>query len=114
MSSPVGEKSIDLSPSGLFPNKETAAQDEKCLIISKVYQQMLEKCDMTSVNQEILREDAAKRYSFLSEESKLALYQVDHGAFMLYQRGVKPETAKEYYSHRLTESDAQKWQIHIV
>ena len=113
MSSSVGEIQFDLTPAGLFPNKETATQDNKCVIISRIYQEMQQKCDMSSVTQEIIMQDAANRYEFLSNESLLSLPQADHGAFLLYQQGVDVETAKEYFSLRLCESDARKWSIVI-
>ncbi len=109
MSSATTDVSLDLTPKGLFPKIETAATDPKCVVISEVMQQMTKNSDMSSVTQQTLQEHAAKRYTDLSQESRLSLPDADHRAFLLYQKGVASETAQKYYSFRLSEADAKKW-----
>lgn len=110
MSAPIN-KNLNLTPAGLFPGKQGAAEDKKCLIISKLYQEMTAILQMPNITQNELITNAQKRYEFLSTEQRLSLPDADHKAFMLFQMGVNHETAKEYYSFRLSENDAKSWQI---
>ncbi len=111
MSSPIRDTEFNLTPTALFPAKPEAASDEKCVIISKVIQDLATSCNMTGVTQEVLNNDANDRYVYLSREEKLSLPSADHAAFSLYKRGVSIENAKEYYSIRLTADDASHWII---
>lgn len=105
---------LDLTPKGLFPNKEDAAQNSKCIIIAEVIQQLTKTSDLSAVTQTDLRNHAEKRYVDLSQENRLSLHDVDHKAFLLYQKGILVETAKKYYSFRLSEVDAKKWEIAVL
>jgi len=109
MCSPVNKSSFNVTPSGLFPDKAEASQDKKCLIISKVIQEIIKSCDMTHVTQDVLNDNAKSRYEYLSKEEKLQIYQVDHAALVMYRNGFTKETAKEYYSFRLSEKDSNRW-----
>ncbi|MEC7838874.1 MAG: hypothetical protein VX777_02405 [Chlamydiota bacterium] len=111
MSSSVENKALDFTPCGLFPSMKTADKDPKCLVISKVYEEMLSNRNTASISQQTLREDAAKKYSYLSEEGELTIYQVDHAALTMFLNGVTAATAKQYFSHRLKKSDVKKWKI---
>lgn len=114
MSATINNTHLNLTPSALFPNKQGAAEDKKCLIISKIYQDIAAVQNLSDFTQNSLNENAQKRYEFLSVEQRLSLPDADHRAFLLYQQGVKHETAKEYYSCRLSESDAKCWVILVA
>lgn len=114
MSSAASSVSLDLTPEGLFPEKETAATDPKCVVISEIMRQMTEKVDMSNVPQSTLRVRAAIRYKYLSQEDRLSLPEADHGASLLYRSGVASATAQKYYSFRLSEADVKRWSIVIV
>lgn len=106
------EFDLDLSPAGLFPDNESATQDAKCVVISKLFTELSRRLETTYkiakyINQETLREEAAKRYNFLSEKDRLPLHEADNLALQLRLRGATEETAKEYASFRLSEKDAK-------
>jgi hypothetical protein len=103
--------SINLTPAALFPNKENAACDDKCVIIANVIQQLVRNLDMSSITQNTLLENAEVRYADISKPERLSLPEADHKAFLLYQNGVSVDVAQKYYSYRLSESDANIWTI---
>jgi hypothetical protein len=105
---------LDWTPQGLFPNREEAAIDPKCLVISKVMQALAKHYDMSHAMQAELLDQADKRYTYLSSPIKLTLTGADNAAFHLYQKGVPAQLAKEYYSFKLSEADAQRWSIVII
>jgi hypothetical protein len=105
--------SLDLSPVALFPNHPAAAQDKKCVVIANVIRELAQFCDMSTVTQVDVQNNAQKRYAFLSQTNKSSLMEVDHDAYLLYQQGVSVDTVREYYSFRLSEQDAKKWTIII-
>lgn len=105
--------SLDLTLNGIFPDKSDASNDKKCLIISKLYQEMSQHLNMSRVTQEEIKKEAQGRYAYLSREKRLEIVQIDHAAFLLFQKGVKPETIRAYFAYRLTENDAKSWHIHI-
>lgn len=104
-------ESLDLTPKGLFPNKEDAPQNPKCIIIAEVIQQLTQKADMSAVKQAHLQNHAEERYKYLSEQNRLSLPNADHSAYLLYQKGVTAEIAQKYYSFRLSEADSKRWNI---
>ena len=111
MSQSVRIKGFDLSPKDLFPDIEAANQDERCIVIAEMFQEIVIACDMRSTSRAKLKEDAANKYDFISKESKLTLAQARIGAIELLQMGVSPTTAKKYYSFRLSESDVVNFQF---
>jgi len=102
---------LDYSTLGLFPDKEAADQDPKCKIIAEIIHSFSKTADMSGVTQADLQTHAASRYAYLSKEERLTLPVADHAAFLLYQKGVSPQTAKQYVSFRLTEDDVKKWTV---
>lgn len=105
---------FDFSPVALFPMKEDAAKDPRCVVVAEVIQQLAQKADMSDVTQKTLQDIANKRYTNLTQSGKISLPDADHRAFLLYQQGVSVETAQKYYSFMLNEGDAKRWQIIVV
>ena len=105
---------MNITPTGLFPNIPDAETNPKCVIVSKIIQELCVTCNMNGITQEDLQKDAQKRYDYISNTTKLPLYAVDRSAFLLYQRGVSTTLVKEYFSYRLNEADAKKWKIVTV
>jgi len=105
---------MNTTPTGLFPNVSDPEKDPKCILVSKIIQELCVTCNMDGITQEHLQKDAQKRYEYITNTTKLPLYAVDRSAFLLYQRGVSVDLVKEYYSYRLNEADAKKWKIAIV
>ena len=106
--------SLDLSPTGLFPDKEGAENDKKCSVISKIFMEIESGIISSSMTQEQLRVGASEHYAFLSREPRLTLPTADHAAFQMSRRGISPMVAQEYYALRLSEEDAKKWQIVVI
>jgi hypothetical protein len=114
MSSSSASVSLNLTPVGLFPGMKSVEKDPKCQIISKVLVHLTQNCNMSGVTQSSLQQHAMKRYSDLSEETRMTLPQADHAAFLLYEKGVPVEIAQKYYSFKLSAADAGRWQIVLV
>lgn len=102
------------TPAALFPDKQDAAKDPKCIIVAEVIQQVAAKNAGTSANQEQLRKDAQARYQYLSESGQLELWVVKDLASLLLQKGVSSETAKRYYSFRLSEEADAEWTVEQI
>lgn len=97
MTSPI--KAIDLTPRGLFPDKDNALQDPKCLVIAEVISQIAAHalCPPT-IEQEEWQEIARKRYALLSEPKKLSVLEISRILFLLLEKGVNLPTARQYIS----------------
>jgi hypothetical protein len=102
---------LDFSVRGLFPDH---AESPMTISATNVMREMCLKVDMTGVTQERIREDAKRRYDFVSREERISLEEADHLAFVLHRKGVSVETAKTYASLRLSPEDAAVWTIKIV
>lgn len=100
---------LDFSVQGLFPLRENSSEDQKCLIISKIIQELAEHSDLEDVSQEFLNYHAESRYIYLSEEKKLSLKEAGHKAFQLHKKGVSSTTAMQYYSFLI--KDKKKWKV---
>lgn len=111
MGAPIHLKELDLSPSGLFPDNVGAADDEKCLIISKLFQEAVAFSETPLNTQYILERNAVYCYKFLSKKTNIPPSHANHGGSYLHQLGVSAETIKKYYSYRLSEEDGEEMQI---
>lgn len=104
--------SLDYSLTGLFPGRENPENDPKCVVSMKIIQEFNRKgCFPNDMSQQLLQTYAEERYNFISLPGRLSLPDADHTAFLLYQKGLSPNTAKEYVSFRLTDDDKKKWVI---
>lgn len=104
--SSVGEK-LDLSPTGLFPNRKKPDQDPKCQIIAQIIQEMAE-LQILKTSQEEVQKNAVHQYEFLSKKEKLPLSTVEDLIFKMYLKDINPKIAKKFFSFRLVKEDVKK------
>jgi len=66
-------KAVDLTAQGLFPDKDNASQDPKCVVIAQVISQIATYAFCPPViSQEEWQEHAKKRYALLAAPKKLS------------------------------------------
>jgi hypothetical protein len=114
MSIPPTHIALDYSVNALFPHHTNPDQDGRCLVIAEVVGQLARRANRDGVTQLTLQEQAKERYAELSRKDTLSLPHADHAAFVLFQQGVTQETAKNYYSFRLTRQQARTWSILLI
>jgi hypothetical protein len=100
---------FDLTVNHLFPHISNADQDEKCIIIAKVVNELAQFSNLSNVTLVQMQEMAQQRYQYLSTATKLSWTEAADSAYRLYIKGVKGQTAAEYYAFRLNEKDVEQW-----
>lgn len=101
MSPLESNKNLDLSIKALFPQINNAENDEKCQVISSLFQEMATKTDLSSCCLEMCILRAEKRYKYLSNGLNLSLVEIMPGIEMLHNLGVSQETIQKYYSFKV-------------
>lgn len=107
----ICNQNLDLTAAGLFPDMPEALEDDKCLLISKVYKEIAQNFDLNEMgqNQNHYIVEAKRRYEFLSKERRLHRSEIVGPATELGILCVQKETIIEYFSYRLTPRELGKY-----
>lgn len=97
---------LNFSPTGLFPTFYNPQNNLKCVIVAEVIEE-LSKPFPTAL-QSNWQHSAETRYKNLSLNEEITLDEAILKTSLLHQKGISLQTAKMYWSFRLSTKNAEK------